>query len=233
MSPISRDSTPSRPVRRGRPPKGAEQLSRAAIVDAAIAVIDVDGVASVTMRAVGRKLGVDAKSLYNHVDGKDALLDAVAERILDEMRVPELTGSAATDLRAIAQAFRDSALAHPQAATLVLTRQLLSMPALAPIEAVLSVLRGAGASPEQSVHLLRLLVATVVGAVLREVHAGATFGVSDTEGISERRRALERSTFPAVAESAQHLARFDSHAEFEFTLDATIAAVLARVARTD
>ena len=66
-------------VRRGRPPKGAAQLSRAAILDAAVAVADAEGVSAVSMRSVARLLGVDAKSLYNHVEGKYGLLDALAE----------------------------------------------------------------------------------------------------------------------------------------------------------
>ncbi|NUT50476.1 MAG: TetR family transcriptional regulator, partial [Saccharothrix sp.] len=69
-------------ARRGRPPKGESRLSREAIVQATLRVIDAEGVSAVSMRAVGRVLGVDAKSLYNHVDGKDGLLDAVAEHIL-------------------------------------------------------------------------------------------------------------------------------------------------------
>ncbi|MGW4488701.1 TetR/AcrR family transcriptional regulator [Amycolatopsis sp. NPDC004368] len=69
-------------ARRGRPPKGESRLSRAAIVEATLRVLDAEGVPAVSMRAVGRVLGVDAKSLHHHVDGKDGLLDAVAENLL-------------------------------------------------------------------------------------------------------------------------------------------------------
>lgn len=216
--------------RRGRPPKGATQLSREAIVEATLKVIDADGVTAVSMRAVARVLGVDAKSLYNHVDGKDGLLDAVAEHLLGAIALPAPTGDAQADLRAIAHAFRDRALTHPEAASLVLTRQLASFEGLAPVEAVLAVLHEAGCSAEQAVHLLRALVATLIGTLLREVSAGPTYG-TDRAGIARRQTILENSGLPSVAEAAQHLARFNADAEYEFAVDLALEAVAARLDR--
>lgn len=215
--------------RRGRPPRGTALLSRDAILDTAIAAIDDEGVAAVSMRTVARRLGVDAKSLYNHVDGKDALLDGVAERILSGVEMPAPTGSLEDDLRAIAHAFRRGTLAHPHAATLVLTRQLSSLAGLAPIEAVISVLLQAGATPAEAVHLLRTLLAGLIGTLLREVEAGPTFGVTDPDGIARRQGVLAGSDFPALAETARYLARCDHDAEFDFTVDLMIGAVTARL----
>ena len=110
-------------ARRGRPPSGASTLSRAAIVQAALAVLVADGAAALSLRSVARRLGVDPKSLYNHIDSKDALLDAVAEHVLSRMVVPRLSGNLKTDLVAIAHAFRAAALSsNREAATLVLSR---------------------------------------------------------------------------------------------------------------
>ena len=215
--------------RRGRPPKGENQLSRDAIVEATLTVIDTDGVRAVSMRAVGRVLGVDAKSLYNHVEGKDGLLDAVAERLLGAIALPDPTGDTRADLRAISYAFRARALAHPEAAALVLTRQLASLEGLAPVEAVLRVLRSAGCYPAEAVQLLRALVAMLIGTLLRELNAGPTYGTADTQAIAQRQSILANSGLPAVADAAQHLARFDGAAEYDFAVDLAIDAVLARV----
>ncbi|MET9201284.1 TetR/AcrR family transcriptional regulator C-terminal domain-containing protein [Gordonia sp. NPDC003585] len=218
------------PTRRGRPPKGSTQLSRDAIVTATLQVIDADGISAVSMRTVARALGVDAKSLYNHVDGKDGLLDAVAENLLGSIAIPRATGDAATDLRGIADAFRARALAHPEAASLVLTRQLTSIAGLAPVEALLAVLRDAGCPVDESVRLLRVLVAAIIGTLLREVHAGPTFGATDAEGRSTRRDALERTELPHIVEAAAELAHYDRDAEFRFAVDAAIEITLHRVA---
>ncbi|MFF3575053.1 TetR/AcrR family transcriptional regulator [Nocardia jiangxiensis] len=215
--------------RRGRPPKGERQLSREAIVEATLKVIDADGVGGVSMRAVGRVLGVDAKSLYNHVDGKDGLLDAVAEHLLGSIALPGITGDLRFDLHSIATGFRERALLHPEAASLVLTRQLASFEGLAPIEAVLAVLRETGCPPDESVHLLRALIATLIGALLREVNAGPTFGTTDTAGIAQRQLILEDSGLPAVSAAAHHLARFDGAAEYEFAVNLALDALVLRL----
>ncbi|MFX0579194.1 TetR/AcrR family transcriptional regulator [Nocardia nepalensis] len=216
-------------TRRGRPPKGSGQLTRAAIVEATLEVIDRDGVGAVGMRGVARVLGVDPKSLYNYVDGKDGLLDAVAEHLLGSIELPSQSGDLRSDLRAIADAFRDRALLHPAAAALVLTRQLASLEGLAPIQSVLAVLRAAGCPPEEAVHLLRTLLAALIGTLLREVNAGPTYGTSDTAGIAARRATLEQSGLPAVVEAAPYLARFDSQAEFDFAMNLALDAVVARI----
>src|SRR6266542_707026 len=50
-------------------------LSVDAIVEAAIALADADGMAGLSMRAVAERLGVTAMALYTYVPGKDELLD--------------------------------------------------------------------------------------------------------------------------------------------------------------
>lgn len=213
-------------VRRGRPPKGATGLSRAAIVEATLRVLDADGAEAVGMRSVARVLAVDPKSLYHHVDGKDALLDAVAEHLLAGLALPARTGDPRHDLRAIADSFRARALRHPAAAPLVLTRQLGSLEALAPTDAVLAVLLDAGAPPAEAVRLLRMLLATLIGTLLREVSAAPAFGSPD----SARREVLEASGLPAVVEVAPQLARYDRDAEYDYSTELAISAVLDRIA---
>ncbi|MEV6237035.1 TetR family transcriptional regulator [Lentzea sp. NPDC051838] len=205
-------------TRRGRP--RTPLLSRESIVEATLKVIDAEGVAAVGMRSVARALGVDPKSLYNHVEGKDGLLDAVTEHVLTTLVLPERTGNTRKDLHAIADSFRDQALKHPQAAPLVLTRQLASPQALAPVNAVLQVLIDAGAGHEEAVHMLRMLLATLIGTLLREV--SADFG-------DDRAETLRTSGLDALAATAEHLARFDRAAEYEYTVDLAVTAVLQRI----
>ncbi|WP_433667090.1 TetR/AcrR family transcriptional regulator [Nocardia sp. CA-136227] len=226
--PTASQPTSSAP-RRGRPPKTkTAQLSREAIREAALSVIDADSVEAVTMRSVGGVLQVDPKSLYYYVDGKDDLLDAVAEYLLEQLRPPEATDSVAHDLRAWAHEFRRITLAHPKAATLVLTRQLSSTAGLAPVEAALAVLRRTGCGPEEAVHLMRTLLATLIGTLLREVSAGPTFGTADPTGIAERQKTLESAGLPQIGLAAPYLARFDRDREFDYTIDLVIQLITSR-----
>ena len=68
-------------------------LTRERIIEAALHVMDEEGLESVTMRRIGRELGVEAMSLYghdaNHVTGKDDILDGICERVMAEFEFPE------------------------------------------------------------------------------------------------------------------------------------------------
>ena len=204
-------------ARRGRPPSGSSTLSRAAIVQAAVEVIDADGAVGLSLRSVARRLGVDAKSLYNHIDSKDALLDAVAEHVLSRMVVPRLTGDLRTDLVAIARAFRAAALSsNREAATLVLSRPVESLANLAALEATVAAFMGAGAKPELAVHAVRTTLAFMTGSLLREVSAGLTLGSDDPAIAGPREARLAQLGLPHVALVAPFLSRLDHAGEFDF-----------------
>jgi hypothetical protein len=53
----------------GRPPR-RDRLTRARVIEAALEIMDAEGVDAVTMRRIGRELGVEAMPLYNHVRDK-------------------------------------------------------------------------------------------------------------------------------------------------------------------
>ena len=65
-----------------------EPLTRDRIIEAALGVMDAEGLEAVTMRRIGRELGVEAMSLYNHVEDKDDILEGVTERVMNEFEFP-------------------------------------------------------------------------------------------------------------------------------------------------
>ncbi|AYF75690.1 TetR family transcriptional regulator [Nocardia yunnanensis] len=145
------------------------------------------GLEAMSVRSVARRLGVDAKSLYHHVEGKEGLLDAVTDHILSTIDLPEPTGDLEHDLRAFAHAFRRHAIQHPHATSLVPTRQTKSPASLVPIEAALSILITAGAEPVRAVHILRAFMAAMVGVVLRDADSALTFGATADHDITQER----------------------------------------------
>jgi AcrR family transcriptional regulator len=64
-------------------------LTREAIVDAAIRVLDAHGMDGLSMRRVGEELGTGAGSLYWHVRNKEELIQLVFERVTEQMVLPE------------------------------------------------------------------------------------------------------------------------------------------------
>src|SRR5215475_7532389 len=75
---------------RGRGGRGAG-LTREQIVDRAIAVMDAEGTAALTLRRLARELGVEAPALYWHFDDKDALCREVVRTVGDALRVSSST----------------------------------------------------------------------------------------------------------------------------------------------
>ncbi len=74
--------TTPRPVamrrRRGRPPAGTPRLDLAHVVAAGEAVLEHEGWAGLSMRAVATQLAVDPMTLYRHVASREALVAAIA-----------------------------------------------------------------------------------------------------------------------------------------------------------
>jgi len=92
------------------------------LLEAAQSVLDREGLANVTVRAVAREAGVAPMGVYNRFGSKEGLLLALAVRTLDDLgRAAVVDGSldAEERFRQGCVAYRDFALAHPQRYELV------------------------------------------------------------------------------------------------------------------
>src|ERR1700753_1312105 len=72
---------------RRRPPATAP-LTRERIVDAAIKILDRDGLDAVSTRKIAEDLGTGSASLYAHVSSRDELVELMVDRIAGEIEVP-------------------------------------------------------------------------------------------------------------------------------------------------
>jgi len=113
-----------------------------AIVDAALAMIDRDGLEALSMRKLGRALGVEGMALYHHFASKDALIDAVAAAIAPDPPAP--TDDSRTDLATLSHQYRDAVNAHPHLLPVLLSRPGHHEKAAATLEAQYSALERAG-----------------------------------------------------------------------------------------
>ena len=94
-------------------PSARPPLSRARVVAEAMALADEQGLAALSMRALAGRLGVEAMSLYHHVAGKEALLDAMVDAVFGELHLPVVGGDWRAELRARSVSGRDGAAAAP------------------------------------------------------------------------------------------------------------------------
>lgn len=145
------------------------RLSRERIIDAALSLIDAEGLDAVSMRTLAARLDVQAMSLYHHVANKAALFDGLHERLLLGMQV-EVEGLGWEDaLRQLARAYRAIAIAHPRAFGLLATRPLSTPQEVAHIAPALAVLGAAGLSAAEQLFVVNLFFSSLNGLLLAEV----------------------------------------------------------------
>ncbi len=195
------------PTERGR----RRGLSRSRIVDAALELVDEQGLAAVTMRALAARLGVEAMSLYKHVENRDKLFDAVVDRVVNELSTDEQVPRRPEHgwrpyLADIARGIRRYARAHPHAFPLVATRPT-EAPWINPplrsvewIEAFLTALSEQGFTDEQVLFAYRTFNGFLLGFLLLETSAMAIQDPLPGDG-SYAPGGPEGSDEPAAAEA--------------------------------
>jgi AcrR family transcriptional regulator len=212
------------------PPSTRRPLGRARIVAAAISYIEEFGLPSLSMRRLGAELGVEAMSLYRYVPGRENLLDAVVETIMDEMNVDPETLTEPRDgwqdfLQRLAHGVRRVALAHPRAFPLVASRPV-EAPWLRPplrslrwVELFLDGLISESFSDEGAVGAYRAFTSFLLGHLLLEVAIlGADVGPLDVidDGEARNEKPLPH---PTVSRLSSSLAEDHSAVEFEEALE--------------
>ncbi|MEO8702068.1 MAG: TetR/AcrR family transcriptional regulator C-terminal domain-containing protein [Kofleriaceae bacterium] len=138
-------------------------LTRETILDAAIVILDRDGMAGLSMRRLGAAVGVEAMSLYNHVPNKDALLDGIHERILLSLDAPIHARTWQSFVRQHALALHRALLAHPNAIPLFATRPAATTASVDRLERYLEVLSRAGFKANDALSIVQLVAQLVVG----------------------------------------------------------------------
>lgn len=207
-------------------------LSVGAIVEAAVRVADRGGLAQVSMRNVGRQLGVEAMSLYHHLSGKEALLDALADWAFACIELPEPAQPWRAAMTARAGSARRVLVAHPWALGLLESRRAPGPALLRHHDTVLGCLRASGFPVALAAHAFSALDAYVYGFVLTELNLPFEAG----EGAEDFVAALA----PTLAEDYAHLAEMVQELvvghdyaygdEFAYGLDLVLDGLEARLA---
>ena len=222
---------PRTKVQPTRSPRGRRAgLTRALVLDAAINLIDRDGLESFSLRRLACELGVEPMSLYNHVASKDDLLDGVVEVVMAKLAMTgPLSGTWEDQIRQAANAFRDVLLSHPQVSIVVLTRRVLTDRPLGVLREAISPFVSAGLEPADALVVLRAFTAFLTGTILRELGSDMSFAAVDSAVDESRVANLADSMDPVVADSAQEIARIDHDAVFQRGLELFIAGLQAQL----
>ncbi|MEO8291871.1 MAG: TetR/AcrR family transcriptional regulator C-terminal domain-containing protein [Actinomycetota bacterium] len=204
--------------------KTREKLSRERVVEAALGIMDREGLEAVTMRRVAREVGVEAMSLYHHVADKDDLLDGLCARVMTDFRIPARDDRPWMErARHGAHEWRRVLKSHPNVIALFAERSkpMTDVNALRPMEYALSLIMESGADEREAVQFFNVMGGYIMGFVMMETGQMFTAGALDAQRPDA---AAIAATFPAgqlpcIAAALPYLATCDPDEQFEFGLD--------------
>ncbi|PRX99592.1 TetR/AcrR family transcriptional regulator [Allonocardiopsis opalescens] len=208
-------------------------LSRDRIINAAVTVADNGGLSALSMRSVGRELGVEAMSLYHHFSGKDEILAELADWPFTQIDLPAADQPWWPAMIRRAASARRVLFAHPWALGLIESRRDPGPAVLRHHDAVLGCLRRNGFSVALAAHAFSALDAYVYGFVLTELNlpfkalpdeAAATISGCD----------ISADAYPHLAELSTEMVTDKHYAyadEFAYGLDLILTELQRRHSR--
>jgi AcrR family transcriptional regulator len=223
--------SPRRSSRTRRDPITAE-----AITDAAIKILDSEGLDGLSMRRVADALNTGPASLYWHVGNKDGLLDLVFDQIIGEMDVPPPQGDRwKQQLKQIALSQRATILRHRDLVAISMGRIPMGPHALRYTERVVGVLRAGGVPDDLAVSGYLLLFALVNGFTMDEMAEPVAStedhpGAPSPNAVSGYLSSLPVDQFPNIVASAPHFAQWDNDVQFEMLVDLYVDGLAQRAA---
>jgi AcrR family transcriptional regulator len=197
------------------------RLSKARVLQAAIARADQAGIEAFSMRGLAQELGVVPMALYKHVANKDELLDGIVDIVFSEIDAPSAEEDWRSALRRRAISARTALKRHPWAVGLMESRH----PGPANLRlhnAVMGCLREAGFSFQAAIHAYSVQDAYIYGFALQE--RDLAFETPQSAGKAAQRRAEtigDFADYPYLAEVVTRLPEtgYDPDIEFAWGLD--------------
>jgi AcrR family transcriptional regulator len=149
-------------IRMGRP--SVPILSTDRIARAAMDLVAATG--GFTIPDLARKLKVSPSSLYNHVTGREQIVELLREIAMSEVELPELDGPWAEVVAAIMRSYRRSYARYPRLIPLMTAYPVSSPHAVEMYNALALTLTRAGFGPDETLHVITLIDNFVLGSAL-------------------------------------------------------------------
>ncbi|VTU31176.1 TetR/AcrR family transcriptional regulator [Variovorax sp. PBL-E5] len=159
-------------------------LSPERIVQAALDEVEADGLAALSMRKVGQRLGREAMSLYHHFPSKQHLLDAMVDHALRSIEPPPPGLSPIDRVRRSIYDYRAMASRFPALFPLVAVHRLNTPTGVRFIESILVLISAVVPDAETAARYFRAIGYYITGAGLDE-SAGYAKGPSAAEPVSD------------------------------------------------
>lgn len=226
---------PPRRRRTGATAASGSGLSAERIIDAALVIADQEAdLDALTVRRLAADLDVGVMTLYGLFRNKDEILDAMGDRILGSMALPEQVDTEpAAALRALGHAFLRMMRDHPSVVRLLSTRVTDSAGALVnAMEGVLERLALAGITGPLAVRCYGFLITYALGFSAYETPRAWGRAEDATEARRQRTHfyaGLSRERFPHTVDLAGELPTLPTDEQFTDGLEVWIAGMATRL----
>lgn len=198
-----------------------EPLSRDRIEEAALELIERDGLEDFSTRRLAAELGCEAMSIYHYYPGKAHLLDAIFDRVIGGLPPDEPALPWRERIEMLVMAYRAMAHHHPRFFPFVALHRHNTRVGLTWLERMLTVFRDAGLDTETAARFFRIVGYYVIGAVLDET-SGYAKGHSAAEPVPD---AEVEEAYPLVTA----VNRYFKPAEHDATFRLGLAILLDRL----
>jgi AcrR family transcriptional regulator len=200
-----------------------QRLTAEQITTAALDLMDSEGLAAVSMRALAQRLGVGTMTLYGYYRSRDELLDAVVDAATTDAasrRDPGRTGTdPAAELTGLFTALHRTLSEHPALYRIRMVRPFLSPGVLRVCDRALGQLRQAGLDDAAAVRGYRTLYLFTLGCV--------TYAEQDAADTRTALGALPSGDFPHLSALAPTMAETAGNPdEFPTGLATLLTAIL-------
>ena len=155
------------------------QLTKDIIMDAAMGILDEFGLQDLTIRRLARHLDAAAGAMYWHFPSKQALLGAVADRLLLPLSELEPTGDWRADATAFAEALHGCLTSHRDGAEVVSAGLATDTVSVRPARLLAPLLSDAPIDEHLTRDAAATLVYFILGSTVDEQTAAQLAKVSD------------------------------------------------------
>jgi AcrR family transcriptional regulator len=211
---------------RDRPAKAP--LSEEAIVDAALVILESEGLGAVSMRRVAAALDTGAGSLYVYVNGRDGLVEALFDRIIAtiEVETPDPSRWRA-QLHSLLERTRGVLVAHPGMAAATMVDPPRTLVAMRLLEGLFGILLAGSIDPQDAAWAADILVAKVTYAAI-EADSRRMDTTTLVEEVGANFSRLPADEFPLISTHIAELVAGDVDQRCRFAIDVVIDGLVGK-----
>jgi TetR/AcrR family transcriptional regulator, tetracycline repressor protein len=209
-----------------REPLRRRPLTRDAILRAALAIIDSDGLAGLSMRKVADRLEASAGALYSHVANKRQLLELIVDRVFEGLEVPEADAADWPEqVKQMCRDIRDRLRSHQDLAQVMLGRVPVGPSFVTMLEQQLAFLSDAGVPDRLAAYVGDLLGLYVAAFTFEESLWEREEAENHVDQVGAYLQTLPADRFPHIAAVRDVMTGIGHDERFELGLDIILQGV--------